>query len=495
MGDSLPVPDSASDNHAPDHAFRPSFHDRLSSLNFSRRFSGPLARCVFVGALTLFLLFPLRMVRDVVHDRSYLHIQASDNITRGWGKTQTVSGPVLIIPYQIWKERTEITRDKVNGKEIPREVVTREYHTLHKVVLPSDISFDAALNTEIRYRGIYRQALYTAPVTVAGAFVLPPEKDFHANVSRVYWDKARLSLGITDLETIAEATPVQWNGTELPGYKPGAEAGGLLGLGFHAPLAMNRQDAGQKRAFSLRLKIRGSGGIYFTPVGENTTITVNSAWPTPSFQGNLLPVERSISKEGFTAKWIISNLNRTYPQTADLDSDEYKSGDRNPSAITAFSAGVDLHEPVTLYRMVRRSVDYGILFIAVTFVALFAFEMVSRRRMHLVQYAMVGLSMTLFYLVLLSLAEHVSFGLAFVAASAVTVAMNSLYVGSALQSRGRGLLMGGLLSGLYGVLFSLLRMEDFSLLMGTGLVLAMMGALMFATRNLPQEQPLCAATQ
>ncbi len=163
-----------------------------------------------------------------------------------------------------------------------------------------------------------------------------------------------------------------------------------------------------------------------------------------------------------------------------------KSGEG--SAITGFTAGVTLHEPVTLYRMVRRSLDYGILFIAVTFVALFAFEMISRLRMHLAQYAMVGLSMSLFYLVLLSLAEHVSFGLAFVAASAVTIAMNGLYVGAALASRSKGALMGGLLTILYAVLFSLLRMEDFSLLMGTGLLLVMMGALMFATRKLPQAR-------
>jgi inner membrane protein len=131
-------------------------------------------------------------------------------------------------------------------------------------------------------------------------------------------------------------------------------------------------------------------------------------------------------------------------------------------------------------------VDYGILFIAVTFVALFAFEMVSLQRMRILQYAMVGLSMSLFYLVLLSLAEHISFSLAFVAASAVTVAMNGLYLGAVMRSWAKGLLMGGLLSILYAVLFSLLRMEDFALLMGTGLVLVMMGALMFVTRKLPQ---------
>jgi inner membrane protein len=234
------------------------------------------------------------------------------------------------------------------------------------------------------------------------------------------------------------------------------------------------------------LTIRGSGGIFFTPVGENTAITVKSAWPAPSFRGSLLPVEREITEQGFSARWAISNLTRTYPQTGDLDDPEYMRQDSGASFITRFTTGVDLHEPVTLYRMVRRSVDYGILFIAVTFTALFAFEMVSRQRLHMVQYAMVGLSMSLFYLVLLSLAEHVGFGPAFAAAGAVTVAMNGAYVGAVLQSGNRGLHMAGLLAALYAVLFSLLRMEDFALLMGTGLVLIMMGALMHVTRRLPR---------
>jgi len=138
--------------------------------------------------------------------------------------------------------------------------------------------------------------------------------------------------------------------------------------------------------------------------------------------------------------------------------------------------------------MVRRSVDYGILFIAATFATLFAFEMVSRQRMHMVQYAMVGLSMSLFYLVLLSLAEHINFGLAFVAASTVTITMNSVYVGAVMQSRINGALMGSLLAALYTVLFSLLKMEDYALLMGTGLLLGMIGALMFATRKLAQTK-------
>jgi Inner membrane protein involved in colicin E2 resistance len=479
----------------PDGSPNKPFQVRLPSLGIGPRLSSPFARCVFIGILTLFLLTPLEFVGDIVYERMHLYQGATDNIAASWGREQTVSGPALIVPYQIWKDRKDKVVVKINNKEEEREVVTREYHTRYKVVLPADLSFNTTLETEVRYRGIYKQTLYTAPMDISGAFTLPTAKNFSENTTQIFWDQAWLSVGISDLKTIAKATPIQWDGKTFDTYKPGAQTGSLLGPGFHTMIPLDANEAGTRQSFSLSLIIRGSQGIYFTPVGENTTIVVKSAWPAPSFQGNLLPVEHAISEQGFSAKWAISNLTRTYPQIADLDSSAYTASrtSRNnsctsdsSSAITSFTAGVNLHEPVTLYRMVRRSVEYGILFIAVTFVALFTFEMVSRQRMRLLQYAMVGLSMSLFYLVLLSLAEHTSFGLAFVAATAVTIAMNSLYVGAVLQSRSKGLLMSGLLAALYTVLFSLLRMEDFSLLMGTGLLLVMMGALMFATRNLPQ---------
>lgn len=455
------------------------------SSRLATRLGSPSARCIVVGLLMLFLLIPLSMVSGVVHDRMQLYKTAVENITDSWGRSQTVSGPALIIPFEIWQEKKEKVVVNVNGYDKTRDEITREPYLDYKVVLPADLHFTAEMNPEVRYRGIYRQALYTAPVQASGAFNLPSAADFDGDIRVIHWDKAYLSIGVTDLKAIAEATPALWAGEPLAAYKPGTNADNLLGEGFHSLVPLSATDAGAKREFSFTLRIRGSGGIYFTPTGESTSINMKGTWPSPSFQGNLLPVERTVSEQGFSAMWLVSNLTRTYPQMGNLSSYDYTLSNGG-SRITSFTAGVDLHEPVTLYRMVSRSVDYGILFIAVTFVALFAFEMVGRQRMHMVQYAMVGLSMSVFYLVLLSLAEHISFGLAFAAAGAITVAMNSLYIASVMQSRHKGMILAGLLTGLYTVLFSLLRMEDFSLIMGTGLVLAMMGALMFVTRSLPQ---------
>ncbi|MDR1489793.1 MAG: cell envelope integrity protein CreD [Desulfovibrio sp.] len=471
-----------------------SLRRRFPLSGFGQGLSGPLARCALVGLVTLCLLIPLGLVGDMVKERWHQYSAAVTNLSDSWGNAQTVSGPALLIPYQVWEDVAKVVKVEVNGREESRETFVRELITHHKVVLPADLAFNVRLDPEIRYRGIYRRALYNAPVNVNGNFVLPGRNDFSGNVQKIHWDKAWLCIGISDLRAVSEALPGRWENADLPAYSPGTDAGQLLGSGFHVGVALDEKEAGARRSFSLKLKIRGSGGIYFTPVGINTRISMSGSWPTPSFQGNLLPAERSISEQGFTAEWRIPNLARTYPQSADLDSPEYGGKEQadtytraHRSAITAFTAGVYLFEPVTLYSMVERSVDYGILFISGTFVALFAFELAGRRRLHPVQYAMVGLSMSLFYLVMLSLAEHMSFGPAFAVASAVTVLMNGLYMASAMQSRFRGLFMGGLLTGLYALLYSILQMEDHALLIGTGLVLAMMGVLMFVTRKLPQS--------
>lgn len=454
-----------------------------------RVFASPLIRFGLIAFLSLFLLIPLGFVRDIVYEREELYKEAVDNISDSWGKSQTINGPVLVIPYQTWRDEKNTVTVKVKGKEETREVVTRAYCTYFKVVLPSSVHFDAGLESEVRYRGIYRQVLYTAPVTIDGAFTMPTLDNFPSNLHKIYWNEAWLAVGITDLKSIIEQSPAQWGSDILGSYEPGTDARDLLGPGFHVTAPLGGNSAGQSQTFAMRFKIRGSGGIFFTPVGKDSIITIAGSWPDPSFQGNLLPVERNISAKGFSAKWNIPNLTRTYPQNADLDSAEFtgRYDDKN-TAIREFTAGVALQETVSLYRLSLRAVSYGILFIAMTFTALFAFEMVMRRRMHLLQYGMVGLSMSLFYLVLLSLAEHVDFGLAFTGASAVTVGMNSLYLGAALRSKAKGLIMGTLLSGLYVLLFSILRMEDTALLVGTGLVVVMMGVLMFVTRRLPQTE-------
>ena len=432
-----------------------------------------LTRCFTILGITLLLLLPLSFFLDLVDERSDLHTEAVANIAGLWGGTQVVRGPVLVIPYvdrHMYDSGQTASADRKGAKS----------GTQYLVVLPKTLNFSASLTTERRYRGIYDYVVYTAPVAVEGSFRLPEDGPLSEYRNQPLWDQAFFLLSVTDLKAITSIGALTWNGKGAGSFSPGAQTASLLDSGFHAKVAIAADQP--EYTFSMDMNLNGSGGLYFTPVGETTTIKIAGNWADPSFGGQLLPSKRSISESGFSAEWNVPHLSRTYPQSGNLSA--YMVAGDHGDNIRNFVAGVGLQELLPLYRLVTRAVKYAILFIGLTFVALFSFELVCRERLHLIQYGLVGVAMCLFYLVLLSLAEHTAFGLAFAAASTVTVVMNGLYIRSAMRSRKKGLLIAALVAGLYGVLYALLQLEGYAILMGTVLVVIAVCALMYMTRNL-----------
>lgn len=436
-------------------------------------------RGLIIAAITLGLLIPLAFVSDIVDERSNMRRMAVKDIASLWGESQKVSGPALVIPYKREYEVRETIPDEGDKmKIVVRKAIAQE----HRVILPKVVDFDAILHPQVRHRGIYEYVVYTSPIGIKGQFRLPRKDSFGEDVVEVQWDKAWFTIGITDLRAITKVDTLIWNGEPSPAYSPGGNINGLLGPGFHTQVALKQEEAGQDKDFSLAINLNGSGGLRFTTVGETTHIKISGDWPHPSFSGSLLPSSREIGDTSFSGQWNIPHLSRTYPQSGILGQGDY--GQKSAS-ITSFTAGVDLFETVSLYSQVNRSVKYGILFIGLTFVALLSFELVTRVRLHLMQYGLVGIAMTLFYLVLLSLAEHTSFLNAFIAASFISIAMNGLYITAAMRNKNKGLVITGLLTALYLLLYALLQMQEYALLVGTFMVLIVVGMLMFLTRNLP----------
>ena len=230
--------------------------------------------------------------------------------------------------------------------------------------------------------------------------------------------------------------------------------------------------------FRLRMSVNGSDGLFFAPLGEVTVAKIKSTWPHPSFQGAILPKESNITSEGFTARWQIPNLARNYPQAWQQNQQQN---------LINFTTGVKLFEPVSLYSTISRATKYGILFIALTFVTFLIFELTVKTRPHFIQYALIGLALSLFYLILLSLAEHVKFLEAYISASLVTISLITLYSAAVLKSFSRGIIIFLLLASLYAVLYILLHMEDYALLAGSGLLLIVLSVLMFVTRNIQND--------
>ncbi|MDR1463030.1 MAG: cell envelope integrity protein CreD [Azoarcus sp.] len=433
---------------------------------------------MIVLLLTLGLIIPLEFTADLVEERSSMHETAINDISRHWGGTQQMRGPVLVIPFI--RKYISYTESK-NGKKIANEIMKREY----RILLPAAVNFEANIEPQKRARGIYEYVVYTSQIAVTGNFKIPQNAaEFGENVHRVEWADAWFAVGVADLKAIASIGTLAWDGKPSAPYQPGTGIGNILQSGFHAPLSLDpAKDAGTKRDFSFTAAINGSGGIYFTPVGENTQITLTAAWAHPKFSGAILPKIHSIDNGAgrFSAVWDIPHLSRTYPQAA---SASLEGLERELSELANFTVGVELFEPVSLYTQIGRAVKYAILFIGLTFIALLAFELVSLKRLHFMQYCLVGVAMVLFYLTLLSLAEHTSFLNAFLAASAISVVMNSLYMAVALRSPIQGGVLAVLLMSLYAILYAILQIEEYALLVGTALLVVVVGVLMFLTRNL-----------
>jgi inner membrane protein len=255
-----------------------------------------------------------------------------------------------------------------------------------------------------------------------------------------------------------------------PGSGDSATAGGV-----HALLANLDLAKAQRLEFSLSLELAGSETLSIAPLGADTAVSMRADWPHPSFQGRFLPVKHDIGAEGFTASWKVSRLAAQ------------GAGHRNcgfPCNRMDEQLSVSLIEPVGLYQQLERASKYGYLFILLTAAAFMLFELVRRLALHPVPYTLVGLALAMFFLLLTALAEHVGFAAAYAAATAACVGLITLYLARVLHSARLALAFGGALAVLYGVLYALLRAEDYSLLGGSLLLFALLAGVMLATRRI-----------
>ena len=433
-------------------------------------------RWIAIAVLALVLLIPLKMVESVVRERYATYQEVVADIAGSWSGDQVLAGPILVVPYNEKIER----RDEVVTPDGEKRIVQRwESCRRRAVVLPDSLNVTATLVPETRQRGIYQVQVYTAEVVVSGAFRNPRAAvEALSSVERledIEWSKAVVGVGLSDPRGIVEA-----GGGELDGHavqpRPGTTLSEIVPHGFHTAVGATASDG---LDFRLPLVIRGSGSLRFLPLGETTRATLRSAWPHPSFIGDVLPVERAIGDDGFEAEWTIPLLNRSFPQAFTADS---------AVAIDEISAGVRLFEPVALYDLVTRAVKYGLLFIGLTFLTLGLIELVTGARLSLVQFLLIGFALALFFLILVALAEHIGFSTAYVLASSTVVALNTLYCAAILRRRTTAALVGGILAAIYCVLYTILKAEDYALLGGTALLLVALAVTMALTRRLHEPR-------
>ena len=432
-------------------------------------------RMMLVGILILLMLIPLSMVRSIVDERAEAYSTVLSDISAHWGGEQVLTGPILLVPCTqstvVVDQRTD---DKGNVTSVQREVIEE----FRAVLLPKKIHLEGALKPEYRFRGIYQSLVYAEHLTLTGRFE-GTERTVKSLAKegwtlRIHWDKAYVVVGLSDTKGITRISPFRF-GDQTVDFAPGTRLPNIIASGFHAPLTGESPD--ENAAFSLEMDLKGSTGFRMSPVGELSEMHLTSTWAHPSFYGEILPSKRTVTAQGFDATWSIPHLVRAYPQYW-LDTGEPQS------LLTSFSLGVRLFEPITIYTEATRAVKYGILFIALTFLTLALLEIITKSRPSMVQYVLIGTAVTLFYVLLIALAEHIGFNAAYFVAAATVVILNTGYCFFVLSRKLLALVVTAVLSALYSVLFMALRAEDYALLTGSILLAAATAVTMFFTRNL-----------
>lgn len=430
-----------------------------------------LFKFITIAFLMILLMIPVSMINGIISERKASQDAVVEEIARSSSYSQKLVGPVLVAPY-IQKIKTWKTDPET---KVAYQVESRL--SGQKYFLPSAFSVDGTLTTERRSRGIYEARLYHANNKIGGHFDIPANYGITENPDTYEFEQPYVSMGIKDTRGIERNLQLLVNNVAI-NMEPGSKLK-LLGEGVHAFIA--HLDVSQKNVlnFTMDFELQGTESLSIVPIGRESRVTLSADWPHPSFVGDFLPAKREITDTGFKALWQASffstNIEESFHQCI--------SGE-DCQVFNKRAFGVSLINPIDQYVKSDRAIKYALLFITLTFAGFFLFEVLKRLAVHPVQYGLVGLALALFYLLLISLSEHIAFDLAYLISSCACVALIGFYVCFVLQSFTRGMLFTGLLAGLYALLYGLLSAEDYALLMGALLLFGLLGVFMVLTRKL-----------
>ncbi len=431
-----------------------------------------LQKTVLIILLMGLLLVPLGMIQGVISERSHYRYTAQQDIASSWTGEQNFLGPILVLPYvtqwqvKVWDKEQKIYRMETRKKQAKM------------ALLPQQLDIDAKSSTQMRARGIYEVPVYDTHLDVQGRFIIPAATErlqLDEGVS-ISWQQPYMSVAIQDIRGIVVQPELIW-GDETMEFHSGSRLPKLPG-GMHAELPGLANEQQVEQNFRFKLDLHGMQSLMFSPSGKNTRVRMQSDWPHPSFIGRYLPTERQIDETAFSAEWQVSAFSSNMSESVK----QLLAGTPQPFQSNTF--GVSLVDPVDIYLQTERAVKYAGLFLLLTFAAFFLFEIMKSLRLHPMQYLLVGMALTLFYLLLVSLSEHMAFAGAYWLATLACSGLIGVYLSAVLKTRGRALGFTAALLLLYGMLFLILRSEDNALLMGSLLLFGLLAAAMTVTRKL-----------
>lgn len=411
---------------------------------------------IFIIFLALILNVPLLFIRDTISDRKTRQDAAVQEVGTKWGGEQSVSGPVIILPYRFEKTVKYLffiaDRLSITGSTTPTE----------------------------RYRGIYRILLYSARLRITGTLGSPQYWKTGVDRADILWHQAGLFIPVSDPLGLQPGTEIFINGKKRDFQQPDTDMGNTIS-GIMVPLPELRQYTATPIQYSLHLDLKGNRSLQFLPLARETSVYMDSSWKDPSFTGQYLPARERVSEKGFRAEWSIRHFSMPYGFAWDNASTHHR--------IRQSAFGVEFFIPVNIYQKTERAVKYGLLFIGLTFLAFFLFEVLLGLRIHPFHYLTVGAALCLFFLLFLSLGEHAGFLASYLIAAFAVIGITVRFCGDMLGDRRRGYIIGGLLALLYGYLFILLENESYSLLLGSVGLFLILALVMFLTRNIDWYDP------
>lgn len=426
-------------------------------------------KLLLVGGLAFLLWIPCMLIYALVWDRSTRAEEVRREIHDSAGGAQTISGPIILVPAVV-------------DSGVDRETGNPIRHRTHVAFTPLTLDIKGSVETESRRRGIFDATLFEADLRFKGKFgALNPINPPKGQIT-YFWPEARLGValgGYTSLKGVRGAPSLTLTGAEATGaFEPGLVAQGAEpidtgGLSVALPIA----DPAQGIAFDLALTIAGGGSLRFAPAGEETAIALEGTWPHPSFQGARLPDQRTVGETGFKASWTVPYLARAIPRAFFAD-----QGLQGRFETEAF--GLDFVSTESPYTSVNRALKYALMFLGLVFLTFFLIEATMGGRAHAAQYILLGLAQVVFYLLVLAFAEHIGFDVAFIGAAAATVALCGVYAATVFRSFFKGLLSFIAFAGAYGLIYVLMKSEDYALLIGSTAAFGAVALTMAVTRNL-----------
>lgn len=416
-----------------------------------------------IGLLAIVLLIPSFQVTSLIQERQERQRSVVAEIGSSWSEAQVLGGPVLVVPY------------KTMVKTMVGDVEKFEERIQHLYLLPDDLRIAAKTDTKLLHRGIFDAAVYEANVGMEGRFGALDLAKADVAPEQVLWEKARLAIGVGDLRGLKNS-PTITLGEQA--YEPETEYADMGVFGSNLVVAPELSgEPWEQLPFAFTLDLRGSENLRFLQLAKHTHVEVTGNWGAPKFFGKFLPDEREIQDSGFTAQWEVPHFSRILPQqwtaTQTTIGEHIEPPIDIPAAVVqdktheATGFGIQFLQPVDHYQKAERSAKYAILIIVLTFVALFFTEVITKRRIHIIQYVLIGAAMIVYYTLLLSFSEHVGFNAAYAIASVATIALIGGFIAQLLHRRRVALIFSAILAVFYVFIFVIIQLQDMALLFGS----------------------------